>query len=141
MDCLRSDPHGADYLSMPATRFLAGMNISPKTVQALRQQGWDIVRVPELLPVNSTDAEILDFARHEQRVVVTQDLDFSALLALGGHDRPSLVTLRLSVSDPETVTRRLLEVLPRTEQMLQEGCVVTVDEVSVRVRKLPIRLP
>ncbi len=122
-------------------RLLADMNISPKTVEALRQKGWDIVRVSKLLPVNTTDAEVLDFARHEERVVVTQDLDFSTLLALGGHDRPSLVTLRLSISDPETVTRRVLEVLPRIEQMLQEGCAVTVEEVSVRVRKLPIGLP
>jgi hypothetical protein len=40
------------------------------------------------------------------------DLDFSALLALGGYDQPSLITLRLAMSDPETVTRRLLGVLP-----------------------------
>lgn len=76
---------------------LADMNISPKTVESLRQQGWDMVRVSNLLPVNVTDAEILDFARHQERAVVTQDPDFSALLALGGHDRPSLITLRLSV--------------------------------------------
>jgi predicted nuclease of predicted toxin-antitoxin system len=81
----------------------------------------------------------LDFARREGRVVVTQDLDFSSLLALGGYDRPSLITLRLSVSDPDTVTRRLLEVLPVIEQVLKEGCAVTIEDVSVRVRKLPIR--
>lgn len=125
---------------MAALRLLADMNISPKTVAALQQRGWDIIRVSELLSVDATDAEILDFARHEEKVVVTQDLDFSALLALGGRDRPSLITLRLSVSDPEIVTQRLLEVLPRIEPVLQEGCAVTVEEVSVRVRKLPIKL-
>lgn len=91
-----------------ALRFLANMTISPKTVEALRQQGWDIVRVSQLLPVNASDQEILDLARQEDRVVVTQDLDFSALLALGGYNRPSLITLRLSVSNPETVTKKLL---------------------------------
>lgn len=119
-------------------RFLANMNISPKTVEALRQRGWDIVRVSDLLPVQATDQEVLELARRESRVVVTQDLDFSALLALGGHSRPSLITLRLSISDPDTVTRRLLDVLTRVKHDLQEGRAVTIGDVAVRVRKLPI---
>jgi len=86
-------------------RFLANMNISPKTVAALQQYGWEIVRVSDILPVNATDEEILELARRQDRVMVTQDLDFSALLALGGYDRPSLITLRLSTFDPEMVTR------------------------------------
>jgi predicted nuclease of predicted toxin-antitoxin system len=121
-------------------RLLANMNISPQTVEALQQQGWDIIRVSQILPVSASDQETLELARREDRAVVTQDLDFSSLLALGGYDRPSLITLRLSVSDPETVTRRLLELLPRLEQVLQEGCAVTIEEVAVRIRRLPIGL-
>ncbi len=111
---------------MGALRFLANMNISPKTVSALRQRGWDIFRVSELLPPTAPDQEILEFARREERVLVTQDLDFSALLALSGYTRPGLITLRLSVSDPETVTRRLLEVVPQVESALQQGAAVTI---------------
>jgi len=114
------------------------MNISPKSVDALRRQGWNIIRVSELLPVNATDQEILDLGRQKGRVVVTQDLDFSTLLALGGYNRPSLITLRLSVSDPDTVTARLQEVVLQFEESLQEGSVVTIEDVVVRVRKLPI---
>jgi len=121
-------------------RLLANMNISPQTVEALQQQGWDIIRVSQILPVSASDQETLELARREDRAVVTQDLDFSSLLALGGYDRPSLITLRLPVSDPETVTRRLLELLPRLEQVLQEGCAVTIEEVAVRIRRLPIGL-
>ena len=124
---------------MADMRFLVNMNISPKTVAILRLQGWETIRVSDLLPVDATDDEILELARREDRVVVTQDLDFSALLALGGYDRPSLITLRLSVSDPETVTRRLLEVLPYMEQSLRDGCAVTIEDIAVRVRQLPIR--
>jgi predicted nuclease of predicted toxin-antitoxin system len=115
------------------------MNISPKTVEALRRQGWNIIRVSEILPADVSDQEILESARQEDRIVITQDLDFSALLALGGYHSPSLITLRLSVSDPETVTRRLLDTPLRIEQALREGCAVTIEDVTMRVRKLPIR--
>ena len=48
-------------------KFLADMNISPKTVETLRQHGWDIVRVLQFLPINASDQEILEFARREDR--------------------------------------------------------------------------
>ncbi len=86
---------------MKRPSLLADMNLSPVTVNSLREEGWDILRVSSLLAANASDAEILELARRQDRVVVTQDLDFSALLALGGHARPSLVTLRLSNTDPE----------------------------------------
>ena len=120
-------------------RFLADMNISPMTVAAPRRQGWDVVRVSALLPSDASDAEILALARRQGQVVITQDLDFSALLALGGHIRPSLVTLRLSNSDPDVVTERLRYVLPELESALREGAVVSVDDGTPRSRLLPIR--
>jgi predicted nuclease of predicted toxin-antitoxin system len=119
-------------------RFLADMKISPETVDALQQRGWDVVRVFQVLPMDASDDEVLGFARREGRVVINQDLDFSALLALGGYDQPSLITLRLAISDPETVTRRLLDVLPGLEGVLREGSAVTVDDVAVRVGRLRV---
>jgi len=124
---------------MPIIQLLADMNISPKSVIDLEKQGWNIVRVSELLAQNALDEEILELARQENRTVVTQDLDFSALLALGGHTRPSLITLRLTDTDPEFVTSRLLEVLPQVEEKLTDGCVVIIQDVSVRIRMLPIQ--
>jgi predicted nuclease of predicted toxin-antitoxin system len=120
-------------------RFLADMNLSPLTVSALAADGIDIVRVSDLLPANASDQTILDLARREGRVVITQDLDFSALLALGGHDRPSLITLRLLDTDPIAVTQRLRQAIRQVEALLGQGCAVTVEDSAVRARRLPIR--
>ena len=114
------------------------MNISPETVRDLRNQGWDIIRIPQVLPVNASDQEVLIYARLENRVLITQDLDFSSLLALGNFNRPSLITLRMFLADPETITRRMLDILPIIEKDLKGGCAVTVDEAAIRIRKLPI---
>lgn len=124
---------------MSELRFLADMNISPQTVLALQQHGWDIIRVSQILAANASDMEILDVARRENQVVITQDLDFSMLLAVGGHQRPSLITLRLSTTDPETVTRRLLQIFDQVEESVESGCAVTVEDTQVRIRRLPIR--
>ncbi|MEH2389421.1 MAG: DUF5615 family PIN-like protein [Nostoc sp.] len=97
------------------------MNISPQTVAALQGKGWDIIRVSDVLPATTSDLEILEFARQENRVVITQDLDFSMLLALGGYNQPSLVTLRLSLTDPDIITKRLMNTIPQVEQILIES--------------------
>lgn len=123
---------------MTSLRFLVDMNLSPRIVTNLSQQGWDILRVSQVLPMDTEDSEILEFARQQNRVIITQDLDFSSLLALGGYEKPSLITFRLSLPDPEAITRKLLELLPRIEDRLLEGCVVVVDDRRVRIRSLPI---
>jgi predicted nuclease of predicted toxin-antitoxin system len=125
-------------LKISAFKFLADMNISPLSVEALRRKGWDIVRVSQRMSARTPDREVLTFARTEGWVAVTQDLDFSALLALSSWDSPSLITLRLKDSAPEIVVRRLLETQDLLERELEQGCAITIEDSAVRVRKLPI---
>jgi predicted nuclease of predicted toxin-antitoxin system len=120
-------------------RLIADVHISPLTVAALKAQGYDIVRTTDLLPATAADAEILELARVQGRVVLTQDLDFSMLVALSNYGLPSLITLRLSSVKPDLVTQKLLDVLPTVETELTEGAAVTINDDSVRIRKLPIR--
>ncbi len=123
---------------MSNLRLIADVHISPLTVVSLKSQGYDIIRTTDLLPATAADAEILEFAREEARIILTQDLDFSMLVALNNYDQPSLITLRLSSAKPHFVSQRLLEVLPSLEQELIKGVAVTIDDKSVRIRKLPM---
>ena len=120
-------------------RFIADMNLSPLTVNDLRRDGWEIGRVSDFLAVDATDTEILAWTRSQDSVLITQDLDFSTLLALGGFSHPSLITLRLSNTDPGVVTSCLRRIIAQVEQALREGSAVTVDDTNVRIRRLPIR--
>ena len=124
---------------MSNLRLIADVHISPLTVTALKLQGHDIARSTDFLPATAADVEILEFARVEGRLVLTQDLDFSMLVALSNYDQPSLITLRLSSAKPAVVTQRLLEVLPNLNRDLISGSAITIDDDSVRIRKLPIR--
>ena len=123
---------------MTSLRFLVDMNLQSKIVTNLQQQSWDVLRVSQVLPMDAEDSKILEFARQQNRVIITQDLDFSALLALGGYEKPSLITFRLSMPDSEMITRKLLDIVPHIEDRLAEDCAVTIDDRSVRVRRLPI---
>ena len=123
---------------MPDLRFLADMNISPMTVRELKERGWNIVRVAEVLNANAKDEDILSYARGNNMVLITQDLDFSALLAIGGYAGPSVISLRLEEPHPMLVARRLVDVVSEIVRQLKEGIVVSVDEATARYRNLPI---
>ncbi len=123
---------------MKNIRLLADVHISPKTVADLQKQGYEIMRSSEVLPANAPDINILEFARTENWVVLTQALDFSMLVALSRYSQPSLITLRLSSAKPDIVTQKLLDVLPQIEEALQEVSAITIQDDSIRIRKLPV---
>jgi predicted nuclease of predicted toxin-antitoxin system len=123
---------------VPALEFLANMNISPLTVRDLRMLGWNIVRIPEIMDSKSKDIDILAYARDHNKVVITQDLDFSSLLALKGYEKPSVINLRFENARPDFITNRIIEIVKELEKELDEGIVVSVDEISARYRSLPI---
>jgi hypothetical protein len=70
-------------------RLLADMHISPWTVRVLRERGHNVVRVNEVMPATSPDEAIVDYAVKDARVILTQDLRFSAILAAAGRSVPS----------------------------------------------------
>ena len=114
------------------------MHISPATVEFLRALGHGITRVSALLPPNAADEEIIQCALREDRTILTQDLDFSALIALSGAARPSVISLRLSASRIERVNDVLRSVLPLVEREVMTGAVVTVEDGRIRCRTLPM---
>jgi len=123
---------------VPKLEFLANMNISPLTVEGLRKIGWNIIRVSEILDKKTKDIEILTYAQDHNQVIVTQDLDFSTLLAVRGFKKPSVINLRFGDARPDFVKDRIIEIVSEMEKELEEGIVISVDETSARYRNLPI---
>lgn len=114
------------------------MHISPRTVAFLGELGHDVIRVSDVLAATATDVEIVQCAISNARIVLTQDLDFSALVGLSGESAPSVVTLRISSSRLEVVNGVLSHDLHALETDLERGALVTMTERGPPVRSLPL---
>jgi predicted nuclease of predicted toxin-antitoxin system len=123
---------------LPQLKFIADMDLSPLTVRQLKEKGWEIIRVSEVMDVRTDDIDILNYAREHNQVVITHDLDFSELLAVNGLDSPSVINLRLENMHPDFVTQRIIDIVSQLEDELKKGIVVSVNEISARFRNLPI---
>ncbi len=120
-------------------RFLADAGISPRTVEFLRQRGHDAVHVRELAMQRASDPQVVEKARSDARILLTFDLDFGAILALGVVDRPSTVIFRLADERADSVNRRLEAVLSEQAAALASGALILVEDTRYRIRLLPIR--
>jgi predicted nuclease of predicted toxin-antitoxin system len=125
-------------LQLPQLKFIVDMNLSPLTVGQLGERGWKIIRVSDVMDARTDDIDILNYARDHNQVVITNDLDFSELLAVNGCDSPSVINLRLENMYPGFVTQRIIDIVSQLEDELKKGIVVSVDDISARFRNLPI---
>jgi predicted nuclease of predicted toxin-antitoxin system len=123
---------------LPQLKFIVDMDLSPLTVSQLKEKGWEIIRVSEVMDVRTDDIDILNYAREHNQVVITHDLDFSELLAVNGLDSPSVINLRLENMHPDFVTQRIIDIVSQLEDELKKRIVVSVNEISARYRNLPI---
>jgi len=122
-------------------RFLADAGISPKTVEFLRQLGHEAVHVRTIGLQRAPDPELVARARADSSVVLTFDLDFGDILALGVLDKRSVILFRLADERAESVDRRLSTVLDERRAELESGALILIEDTQYRVRKLPIRRP
>jgi predicted nuclease of predicted toxin-antitoxin system len=119
-------------------RFLADAGLSPVTVDFLIQLGHEAVHVRTLRMQRAPDPDIVERARADSSIVLTFDLDFGDVLALGVLDKPSVIIFRLSDERPASVNQRLATILEERSSDLESGALILVEDMRYRVRKLPI---
>ena len=84
-------------------KVLLDMNIPLKYAAMLTKRGIEVLRWPEVGAPNAEDAEIMAYARENDYIVLTFDLDFSTILSVTHDLKPSVVQIRASVQQAERV--------------------------------------
>ena len=118
---------------MKEPKLLLDENIGSVVAARLRQEGYDFVSVFEEMR-GAEDAAVLAQAIKEQRVVVTLDRDFGALIFRDSKHHVGVLYLRLRKESAEHITKVLLNVLFEHGEELQ-GKFVVVSDYRIRIRK------
>ena len=120
-------------------KLLVDMNLSPRWVQVLADAGIDAVHWSMLGAANAPDVAIMAFARINDYVVLTHDLDFSAILAATHGDKPSVVQIRSEDVSPFVIGTAVIDALRQMSTELNDGALITIDPSRTRLRLLPLR--
>ena len=104
----------------------------------LRRPGHDAVHAADIGMSLANDSLILQRAAKEQRIVVTLDADFHALLADSLATAPSVIRIRDEGLKGSQVTDLILRLAKRFGEELGGGCAMTIRSGRVRYRRLPL---
>jgi predicted nuclease of predicted toxin-antitoxin system len=119
-------------------KFLIDMNLSPRWIATLNSAGWEAVHWSTIGKGNEFDSEIMRYAAHHGYVVLTHDMDFSAILAATHGKKPSVVQIRTEDVSPTVIGAQVVVALRHMEPELEAGALLTVGPRQTRVRMLPI---
>lgn len=121
-------------------RFLLDANLSPRNTAYLRETfGFDAVDLMSLGLAHLEDTEVVEMAKRDGRIVITEDLDFGNLYYRYEHGRVGMIVLRLRVQSAAAVNRVLGRFFtdPATAAIPLERSVVVIDDARVRVTSEP----
>jgi len=120
-------------------KLLVDMNLSPRWVSVLADAGIDAAHWSSHGAKNATDTEIMRYARTNDYVVLTHDLDFSAILAATHGEKPSVVQIRAEDISPDAIGKQIIAALHQMKRELEEGALLTIEPSRTRLRVLPLR--
>ncbi|MET4492927.1 DUF5615 family PIN-like protein [Bradyrhizobium sp. LA7.1] len=119
-------------------RFLIDMNLSPSWVPFLQNAGFEAVHWSAVGAVDASDRTLMPWAAGHDHVVVTNDLDFSTILAATQRRKPSVIQIRADLLTPVAIGSAVLRAIAQTERELAEGALISIDLDRARVRILPL---
>jgi predicted nuclease of predicted toxin-antitoxin system len=77
--------------------------------------------------VTAPDTEIMAYAREHGCIVLTHDLDFSAILAATGGTKSSVMQIRSENLNPDVVGEKIVSALWQMQVRLEAGALVSVE--------------
>jgi len=120
-------------------KLLLDMNLSPNWVDRLNTAGLPAIHWSSIGRMDATDIEIMAYAAEHAYVVLTHDLDFSAILAATQGTKPSVVQIRSDNLSPTAIGEPIIAALQQMTAELETGALLTVDPGRTRLNLLPLR--
>jgi predicted nuclease of predicted toxin-antitoxin system len=117
---------------------LLDMNISPALAPALQVGGHQAIHWSSVGDPRAQDPVVLEWARENGFVLITNDLGFGAILAASGNRAPSVLQVRTQDLAPAHLAPVLLAALGQFHAVLEEGALISIDERRTRARILPL---
>ena len=119
-------------------KLLVDMNLSARWVGALEERGVAAVHWRRVGAATAPDAVIFAHALAHDLVVLTNDLDFGAILATTGGRKPSVIQLRGGDMRPETAAGAVASAVRSCAAELEAGALLTLNADRLRIAILPL---
>lgn len=115
-------------------KFLADQDVYQITIDFLRKLGQDIVCIRDVGLSTPSDRELLAWAHQNQRILITRDKDFGALVFLSHQKNPGVIFLRIEPSTIESTHNELSVFLKKHENLNLQNYFCVIEPGYHRIR-------
>ena len=119
-------------------KILVDMNLSPTLADMLTNRGIESVHWHMIGAPAATDSEIMEYAREQGYIVLSCDLDFSAILAATHGQKPSVVQLRKQNFRLDDAAKLVVDAVIQNTGDLENGAILAIDAKKARLCLLPL---
>lgn len=116
-------------------RFLADESCDFAVVSALRAAGHDVIAVSDFAR-GAEDAAVVDAARSQRRILLTEDKDFGQLVFAAARASTGVILIRWPVSARSVLGAAVVQLVASHGDSLTESFVV-VEPGRVRISRSP----
>ena len=120
------------------SKILADENVHSDIVRRLRDQGHDVLFVPEIGLAGSSDDAILEYSIKHNLLLLSGDKDFGGLIEFGTlWGRGQVILLRYRLINITRIVKNIMEVLTTEEELIGSGksFVIVLSEAGYRIHR------
>jgi predicted nuclease of predicted toxin-antitoxin system len=114
------------------------MNLSPEWVGEFKIHTIDAVHWSSVGKHDAPDYVIINWARDNDYVVFTHDLDFGTAIALTKAEKPSIIQVRTQDVTVSHLSNMVIPTIKKYAELLEKGALLVIDEDKNRIRILPL---
>lgn len=117
---------------------LIDMNLSPQWVDVLSTHGFSAVHWSMVGRFDAPDSDLIAWARANDYVIFTHDLDFGTALAITQADKPSIIRVGTQNVTVFYLGETVISALNTYGKYLDQGALIVIGGQKHRVRILPL---
>ncbi len=119
-------------------KILIDMNLTPDWCVFFQEQDIEATHWLDIGEGNASDRTLMKWAKENEYIVFTHDLDFGAILASTQGNAPSVIQMRTQQVLPQYAGKVVFAALIQFQQQLEQGAFISINDTKVRVRLLPM---
>ena len=119
-------------------RILADENVHSDIVQRLRNEGHDLLYVPEIGLAGSSDEKLLDHAVKHNLILLSGDKDFGGLIEFGAlWGSGKVILLRHRLINISRIVKNILDIFDQEREFIgkEKSFVIVLAEAGYRIHR------
>lgn len=116
-------------------KFLTDENVAISVFRTIKKLGFDVKSVMEIGLESKSDAQILEFALKDNRIIITHDKDFANLFYTNKKHK-GIILLKFKKQNPNNISNVLIKIFQSEFKDKLENNIIIISEHKIIIHRV-----